>query len=195
MIIASTIYELVHRLMNEIEHDNSSIIQQLPLTQSISKRICTPTSFSEPKSIFTTVRFQRQASTLSSAYTEKPLKLQFWTTFSLIRNTRVLFDTPPSSRKTSIDTVRLLLIFFFFISNAYIYTIIFAPMLLKRFYIIGPLQLLNDKKYFFIRMYYMINCFVALRYDTPTFVFSHLRFLLMPRPHFFSHFVVESQWF
>ncbi len=80
--------------------------------------------------------------------------------FSIIRNTRVLFEIP-AYRKLPLDTMRLLFIFFFFISNAYIYTIVFAPMVIKRFYVLGPMQLATEKKYFFIRMYYMLDCLIA----------------------------------
>lgn len=104
----------------------------------------------------------RQVSTTSTAYTKRPLQIQVFTMFSIIRNTRVLFEIP-AYRKLPLDTLRLLLIIFFFISNGYMYTIVFAPMVIKRFYVLGPLQLASEKKYFFLRMYYMLDCFLAFR--------------------------------
>lgn len=105
------------------------------------------------------VRFER---TPSTPYHHKPLGVQIGTCFSLLRNTRQMFQHDPS-RVHTLDTVRLILILFFFISNAYYYTLIFAPMIVKRFYVLGPLQFVQEKKYFFIRMYYVLGCLYALR--------------------------------
>lgn len=89
--------------------------------------------------------------------------VQVLTSFSIIRNTRHLFDHQSAKRYPQLDTMRLLLIIFFFVTNAYYYTLVFAPMIIKRFYVQGPLQFVSEKKYFFIRMYYLIDCFVVFR--------------------------------
>lgn len=139
--------------------DNGRFFPQDPRASLIT----TPYSFTSSAHQYP-IKFMRQMSTISAPYTRQPLHTQLFTTFSIIRNTRVLFEIP-AYRKLPLDTFRLILIFFFFISNAYLYTIVFAPMIIKRFYVLGPLQLATEKKYFFLRMYYMLDCFHAFRFD------------------------------
>ena len=103
-------------------------------------------------------------SRVSKLYFDKPAIVQVLTSFSIIRNTRHLFDNPGPNRYPQLDTMRLLLIIFFFITNVYYYTMLFAPMIIKRFYVQGPFQFISEKKYFFIRMYYLIDVFVVFRY-------------------------------
>lgn len=147
LVLCSTIYEIVYRLREDtclhlakkasIQSNDSLSLDDNP----IHKR-----------------RFQRL---MSKAYLERPAKMQLLTTFSIIRNTRTLFDID-ESRFPQIDTMRLLFVLYFFITNAYYYTLIFAPMIVKRFYVNGPMQFFSEKKYFFIRMYYLHDMFLAI---------------------------------
>ena len=153
LIVACSLYEMIYLMLLDSGHFSPSHPQ--------SSIISTPYSFTSSRHQYP-VKFLRQASTVSMPYTRQPLQIQIFTMFSIIRNTRVLFEIP-AYRKLPLDTMRLLFIFFFFISNAYIYTIVFAPMIVKRFYVLGPLQFASEKKYFFIRMYYLLDCFLAFR--------------------------------
>ncbi|KAH9491201.1 hypothetical protein DERF_015932 [Dermatophagoides farinae] len=121
-----------------------------------------------------------QESRISKLYFGKPALVQVLTSFSIIRNTRHLFDNPGPNRYPQLDTMRLLLIIFFFITNVYYYTMLFAPMIIKRFYVQGPLQFISEKKYFFIRMYYLIDVFVvfsgialAVSFKPKSFIYVH----------------------
>lgn len=156
LVVICSIAEIIYRMLPTATDRRFSAVSHL------SAIISTPYSFTSSKNQYP-AKYLRQASTLSMPYTHQPLYIQLITCFSLIRNTRVLFEIP-AYRRLPLDTLRLMLIFFFFISNAYIYTLIFAPMVIKRFYVLGPLQLATEKKYFFIRMYYLLDVFLTLRY-------------------------------
>lgn len=151
LIVICSTFEMIYRMMV----DSGRYYPSVPRCSIIS----TPYSFTSSSHQYP-AKFLRSASTISTPYARQPLNIQIFTMFSIIRNTRVLFEIP-AYRKLPLDTMRLLFIFFFFISNAYIYTIVFAPMVIKRFYVLGPMQLATEKKYFFIRMYYMLDCLIA----------------------------------
>lgn len=84
------------------------------------------------------------------------------TSFSIFKNTNYLFSSPPSSRLIPLDTLRVLFIFFFFVLNSYIFTLLFASMTLKRLYVIGPKQLVTERRFFFIRLYYLLDVFLII---------------------------------
>lgn len=149
LVIASTVYEVIYRWKME----SCSAVMEKPSIESSDSIPMEHNSLNKR-------RYQRQ---MSRAYVEKPLPVQLFTTFSLIRNTRVLFEMPANRRFLPIDTMRLFFILYFFITNAYYFTLIFAPMIVKRFYVNGPMQFMTEKKYFFMRLYYIHDYFLALR--------------------------------
>lgn len=51
--------------------------------------------------------------------------------------------------------------------------VVFAPMVIGRFYALGPKQILTEKKYFFLRLYYVLDVF--LLYSGIAFMVSFSR--------------------
>ena len=92
---------------------------------------------------------------------QRPVR-QLATAFSLLRNTSALFDKPSSERKQSLDTLRLLVILFYFVVNSYADAVLFAPTALQRLNVLGP-QMLSSKSYAFLRTHYMMDIFHVIR--------------------------------
>ena len=84
------------------------------------------------------------------------------TSFSIFKNTNYLFSPSSSARHLPLDTLRVLFILFFFVINSYIFTLFFAPMTLKRLYVVGPKQLATERRFFFIRLYYLLDVFLII---------------------------------
>lgn len=167
LVLISTLYELIQRLLqaNPAPPKCRSLgLSNFPLTSN------SPTStYAIPS------KAKKLSRQMSTPYVRRAVHVQFLTLFSLIRNTRTLFQKQ-TDRLFSLDSLRLILIMFFFIINSYYYTLIFSPYIVKRFYVQGPLQFMKHKKYFFLRMYYLLDYFfvfagagLALHYKAEKF--------------------------
>lgn len=98
---------------------------------------------------------------VSKRYEERPMSFRLLTTFSAIRNTRLL-SMAPAKHCLQLDGIKLFMVLYFFALNSYYICIIWAPMVLKRFYVVGPLQMLTERKYFLGRLYYLNIYFYIL---------------------------------
>nr|XP_027194180.1 nose resistant to fluoxetine protein 6-like [Dermatophagoides pteronyssinus] len=172
LVIMSTAYEIIYRHLFENRHT-------IPHSESVFAVHHHHHPYGHQQSTFDQRTISHE-SRVSKLYFDKPAIVQVLTSFSIIRNTRHLFDNPGPNRYPQLDTMRLLLIIFFFITNVYYYTMLFAPMIIKRFYVQGPFQFISEKKYFFIRMYYLIDVFVvfsgialAISFKPKSFIYVH----------------------
>jgi hypothetical protein len=93
---------------------------------------------------------------------------EFMVSFSLITNTRSLFEK--NTRFASLDTIRLLLIINVFIVHQYLFTSVVGLNTLKNIYKSVPIKLLNENKYFFVRSPQIVDAFTTMRYKKKIFL-------------------------
>ncbi|KAF7494136.1 Nose resistant to fluoxetine protein 6 [Sarcoptes scabiei] len=177
VILVSTIFEIIHR---SVKGSKSLRVPRFPSIKPINNNNILGTVNGQAKDsslrekIF--LRFGKNSTPRSFHQFDESMFVQLMTSFSIIRNTRNLFYD--LDRNPQLDTMRLMLILFFFVSNAYYYTLIFAPMIIKRFYVQGPMQFIVEKKYFFIRMYYLKDVFVVFSGIALTLSFESKKFFI-----------------
>ncbi len=87
---------------------------------------------------------------------------EFMVSFSLITNTRSLFEK--NTRFASLDTIRLLLIINVFIVHQYLFTSVIGLNTLKDIFKSVPTKLLNENKYFFVRSPQIVDAIITMRY-------------------------------
>jgi hypothetical protein len=87
---------------------------------------------------------------------------EFMVSFSLITNTRSLFEK--NTRFASLDTIKLLLIINVFIVHQYLFTSLIGLNTLKNIYKSVPIKLLNENKYFFVRSPQIVDAIITMRY-------------------------------
>ncbi len=93
---------------------------------------------------------------------------EFMVSFSLITNTRSLFEK--NTRFASLDTIKLLLIINVFIVHQYLFTSLIGLNTLKNIYKSVPIKLLNENKYFFVRSPQIVDAFTTMRYKKKIFL-------------------------
>jgi hypothetical protein len=87
---------------------------------------------------------------------------EFLISFSIIKNTKSLFDKT-DERFASIDTIRLLMIIWIFIMNSYLWTAMYGYIALKRVFTNGPYKILDEWKYFPIRLPQLVDILFLIR--------------------------------
>jgi hypothetical protein len=91
---------------------------------------------------------------------------EFLLSFSLIRNTRLLFAS--NKRFEAIDTIRLFLLINVHISHIYWFTATFGLLTLKKTISFMP-KLFSDNKYVFVRTPIVMDSFFTIRFDLIVF--------------------------